>query len=151
MSNYTPHKTTAVIAYPCLTFCVQVNFFPCPVCKQTNCLTCKAIHMGKNCKEYQDELKAEAAHNENAQKDKQAIEVCLKCVAAFDGLMLKTRNSSVLAMELRLFCIKPSICLYTYCWECKGLLTHWDPDRWPSFCRWYFQIHFLQWKTVNYK
>ena len=43
--------------------------------------------MGKNCKEYQDELKAEAAHNENAQKDKQAIEVCLKCVTAFDGLM----------------------------------------------------------------
>ena len=30
----------------------------------------------------------------------------------FDGLMQKRRNSSALAMELRLFCIKPSIFVF---------------------------------------
>ena len=31
-----------------------------------------------------------------------------------DGLMQKRRNSSALAMELHLFCIKPSVCNVIY-------------------------------------
>lgn len=33
-----------------------VNDFKCYLCNHVNCLICKAIHEGKKCKEYQDEL-----------------------------------------------------------------------------------------------
>ena len=52
--------------------------FLCPVCGQTNCLTCKVIHPGKNCQQYQDDLRAEAMNSENAHRSVQAIEVRLK-------------------------------------------------------------------------
>ncbi|XP_063976234.1 uncharacterized protein LOC135162067 isoform X2 [Diachasmimorpha longicaudata] len=34
----------------------DVNNFLCPVCDKTNCLTCRVIHAGKNCVEYQNQL-----------------------------------------------------------------------------------------------
>ncbi|KAG4075301.1 hypothetical protein HA402_003092 [Bradysia odoriphaga] len=34
-----------------------VDTFICPRCSSNNCLACKAIHPGKNCKQYQDELR----------------------------------------------------------------------------------------------
>ncbi len=73
-----------------------VNDFPCYVCKHVNCLICKAIHEGKKCKEYQDELALRgiylneiqiglfylplfilALHDVNARKDKEALDVFL--------------------------------------------------------------------------
>ena len=29
-------------------------------------------------------------------------------------------------------------------------LTHWGPDKWPPFRRQYFQMHFLEWRHVNF-
>ena len=46
-----------------------------PVCEKVNCLRCNIIHMGKTCKEYQDDLKINAINDKNAQKDKEALEV----------------------------------------------------------------------------
>lgn len=43
-----------------------------PVCEKENCVKCKAIHMNKTCKEYNDEM---MVHNENKKKDEQALEV----------------------------------------------------------------------------
>lgn len=55
----------------------NVNFFDCPLCRKKNCLTCKAIHEGMTCKQYQDDLNLRAQHDINARKDKEAIEVII--------------------------------------------------------------------------
>lgn len=54
----------------------DVNIFFCPVCCHTNCLTCAAIHEGKNCKEYQDDLKNLRYNNiEEVAKTKEYLKV----------------------------------------------------------------------------
>ena len=30
------------------------------------------------------------------------------------------------------------------------ILTHWGQDKWPPFSRRHFQMHFLQWKCINF-
>ena len=52
-----------------------VNEFQCPVCAKRNCLLCKAIHEGMDCKEYQDDLKRRAADDEAAQATQNMLEV----------------------------------------------------------------------------
>lgn len=56
----------------------NLNFFDCPVCEQVSCLRCGGvIHMGKTCKEYQDDLKISAINDKNAKKNQEALEVRL--------------------------------------------------------------------------
>lgn len=65
----------------CQGWCVyedNVNTFYCPVCKQPNCLTCKAIHADMNCREYQDDLKRRAQNDEAAKQTQQFLEVSYK-------------------------------------------------------------------------
>ncbi|XP_039220603.1 sharpin isoform X3 [Crotalus tigris] len=55
----------------CLGWCVyedDVNEFRCPICWALNCLVCKAIHEGMNCKQYQDKLRSQA-HNDAAARE----------------------------------------------------------------------------------
>ena len=62
----------------CPGWCVyedDVNDFPCPICGKVNCLLCKAIHEGMNCKEYQDDLTRKAANDEAARATKEFLEV----------------------------------------------------------------------------
>ncbi|XP_025070028.1 ranBP-type and C3HC4-type zinc finger-containing protein 1-like [Alligator sinensis] len=47
----------------CPGWCVYedaVNEFRCPLCAKLNCLLCKAIHEGQNCRQYQDNLRLQA-------------------------------------------------------------------------------------------
>ena len=63
----------------CPGWCVyedDVNDFPCPICNKTNCLLCKAIHEGMNCKEYQDDINRKAANDAAARATKEFLEVC---------------------------------------------------------------------------
>ena len=32
----------------------------------------------------------------------------------------------------------------------RYILTHWGRDKWPPFSRQHFQMHFLEWKCVNF-
>ena len=62
----------------CQGWCVyddDVNFYDCNFCKKQNCLTCKAIHEGMNCQEYQDDLERKAANDEAAKATKEMLEV----------------------------------------------------------------------------
>ena len=34
--------------------------------------------------------------------------------------------------------------------ECNVWLTHWSRDKWPPFRRRHFQMHFLEWKCLNF-
>jgi RanBP-type and C3HC4-type zinc finger-containing protein 1 len=53
----------------------NVNVFRCPVCRQSNCLTCQAIHEGANCKEFQDRVNQRAETDDDARRTKEMIEV----------------------------------------------------------------------------
>ena len=98
-------ESAAANSYHCKTtdcegFCFyedEVNHFHCPLCKkvsqnsspppplfilfvycvrlQVNCLTCKAIHEGVNCQEYQDDLKRRAANDEAAKATQEMLQV----------------------------------------------------------------------------
>ena len=62
----------------CHGWCVyedEVNQFPCPLCNKVNCLLCKAIHEGMNCKEYQDDINRKAANDVAARATKEFLEV----------------------------------------------------------------------------
>lgn len=54
----------------CKGWCIyedDVNIFKCPICRLENCLTCRVIHDGLNCKQYQMMMKANIdANPENA-------------------------------------------------------------------------------------
>jgi len=51
----------------------DVPAFTCPSCRKVNCISCKAIHEGKSCKDYQEEinpkLKTDRLNNENLQSE----------------------------------------------------------------------------------
>jgi RanBP-type and C3HC4-type zinc finger-containing protein 1 len=53
----------------------DVNFFTCDVCGHMNCLTCKAIHEGMNCREYQTELQLKAQNDDAALKTQEMLKV----------------------------------------------------------------------------
>ena len=55
----------------------QVNEYKCKFCGMLNCILCKAQHEGKNCQEYQEDLKVKAANDEAAQQTQAMLEVSL--------------------------------------------------------------------------
>ena len=57
-----------------VTALVRARVYVC-VCVQVNCLTCKAIHEGMNCQEYQDDLKRRAANDEAAKATQAMLDV----------------------------------------------------------------------------
>ncbi|RXN17328.1 ranBP-type and C3HC4-type zinc finger-containing 1-like protein [Labeo rohita] len=62
----------------CPGWCVYedtVNTFHCPVCKKHNCLLCKAIHEGMNCKQYQDDIAARAINDSAARRTRDLLKV----------------------------------------------------------------------------
>ncbi|CAL8355011.1 unnamed protein product [Gadus morhua 'NCC'] len=65
----------------CQGWCVyadEVNEFPCDLCKETNCILCKAIHKDMNCKQYQDDLLLRAENDLAAKQTKEMLEEMLK-------------------------------------------------------------------------
>ncbi|MBN3306254.1 ranBP-type and C3HC4-type zinc finger-containing protein 1 [Amia ocellicauda] len=70
----------------CAGWCIfedEVNEFLCPLCQKTNCLLCKAIHEGMNCKEYQDDLRIRA---ENDVAAKQTTDMLKEMVAKGEAM-----------------------------------------------------------------
>ncbi|XP_042567640.1 ranBP-type and C3HC4-type zinc finger-containing protein 1-like [Cyprinus carpio] len=65
----------------CAGWCIfedDVNEFTCDICNETNCLLCKAIHKGMNCKEYQDDLRIRAQNDDAALQTTQMTNQLLK-------------------------------------------------------------------------
>ena len=64
----------------CRGWCIyedEANFFTCPICHKTNCLTCKAIHEGMNCRQYQDDLQMRAGNDVAAKQTHDTIQVMI--------------------------------------------------------------------------
>ncbi|TWW61894.1 Zinc finger-containing protein 1 [Takifugu flavidus] len=60
----------------CRGWCIyedEVNQFPCGLCGETNCILCRAIHDGMNCKDYQDDLRIRAENDAAALQTKQLL------------------------------------------------------------------------------
>uniref|UniRef100_A0AAQ4NPD7 RanBP-type and C3HC4-type zinc finger-containing protein 1 n=1 Tax=Gasterosteus aculeatus aculeatus TaxID=481459 RepID=A0AAQ4NPD7_GASAC len=65
----------------CRGWCIyedEVNEFHCELCQQVNCILCRAIHTGMNCKDYQDDLRIRAENDQAAQQTKQMLESLLQ-------------------------------------------------------------------------
>ena len=108
----------------CAGWCVyedDINFFNCPVCKVQNCLTCKAIHQDKNCKEYQEEIKAKAQNDDDAKQTQKMLEDMIK-----QGEAMKCPQCHVI-IQKKLGCdwIRCTVCKTEICWATKGL--RWGP------------------------
>ncbi|XP_068170629.1 ranBP-type and C3HC4-type zinc finger-containing protein 1 [Antennarius striatus] len=65
----------------CRGWCIyedEVNEFHCQICDEINCILCRAIHSGMNCKDYQDDLRIRAENDQAAKQTKQMLENLLK-------------------------------------------------------------------------
>lgn len=86
----------------CIGWCIyedDVNLFECEVCGRENCLTCKAIHEGISCKQFQDDLKIKAKNDIAAKQTQDKLEVggeifvrTTNAVEAFDKVMIYHHN-----------------------------------------------------------
>ncbi|XP_014785078.1 ranBP-type and C3HC4-type zinc finger-containing protein 1 isoform X2 [Octopus bimaculoides] len=108
----------------CRGWCIyedDVNFFPCPVCQHTNCLTCKSIHEGKNCKEFQDDLNRASRQNANAERTKIYLTNLLK-----SGDAMKCPQCEVIVTK-KDGCdwLRCSVCKLEICWATRG--PRWGP------------------------
>lgn len=109
----------------CPGWCVledNVNTFMCPVCGHSNCLTCRAIHEGKNCLQYQDELDFNAPDGQEAKQTKEYLDNMVK-----EGQAMHCPQCRVIVMK-KWGCdwLKCSVCQTEICWVTKG--PRWGPQ-----------------------
>lgn len=109
----------------CKGWCIyedEVNSFLCPVCEKQNCLTCKAIHPDKTCKQYQDELKIRAENDEAAKKTQQMLEELITRGDAMNCPKCKI----ILQKKSGCDWMKCTMCRTEICWATKG--PRWGPN-----------------------
>ncbi|XP_035220075.1 uncharacterized protein LOC118193137 isoform X2 [Stegodyphus dumicola] len=99
----------------------NVNTFLCPVCKHTNCLTCAAIHEGKNCRQFQDDVAFRCDSSEEAKKTKEYLQNMVQ-----NGEAMECPQCQVILMK-KWGCdwLKCSMCHTEVCWVTKG--PRWGP------------------------
>lgn len=100
----------------------NVNTFMCPVCGHQNCLTCRAIHEGKNCLQYQDELDFNAPNGQEAKQTKEYLDKMVQ-----EGQAMHCPQCRVIVMK-KWGCdwLKCSVCQTEICWVTKG--PRWGPQ-----------------------
>lgn len=108
----------------CRGWCIYedlVNFFRCPVCRHENCLTCRAIHEGQNCKQYQEDLSIRAANDVAARQTQTVLQKMLD-----EGEAMHCPSCEVVVQK-KDGCdwIRCSICKTEICWVTKG--PRWGP------------------------
>ncbi|XP_037911471.1 uncharacterized protein LOC119651784 [Hermetia illucens] len=108
----------------CRGWCIyedNVNQFKCPVCTITNCLTCRVIHDGLTCKQYQDRLNSDCDSNADAKQTKEMLEQMLK-----NGEAMNCPTCQVVMMK-KWGCdwLKCSMCKTEICWVTRG--PRWGP------------------------
>ncbi|CAK9812804.1 RanBP-type and C3HC4-type zinc finger-containing protein 1 [Anthophora plagiata] len=99
----------------------DVNNFLCPVCGANNCLTCQAIHAGKNCKQYQQELRFS---KETDQESRRTAEMLEEMVDRGEALACPT-CAVVLMKKWGCDWLRCSMCKTEICWVTRG--PRWGP------------------------
>ncbi|OPJ86495.1 hypothetical protein AV530_016422 [Patagioenas fasciata monilis] len=108
----------------CRGWCIyedSVNEFRCPICRALNCLLCKAIHEGQNCRQYQDELRLRA-HNDAAAR--QTNDMLQTLVQLGEAMHCPTCR---IVVQKKDGCdwIRCTVCQTEICWVTKG--PRWGP------------------------
>ncbi|OAD61150.1 RanBP-type and C3HC4-type zinc finger-containing protein 1 [Eufriesea mexicana] len=99
----------------------DVNNFLCPVCGANNCLTCQAIHAGKNCKQYQQELRLS---KETDHESRRTAEMLEEMVDRGEALACPT-CAVVLMKKWGCDWLRCSMCKTEICWVTRG--PRWGP------------------------
>lgn len=108
----------------CIGFCIfedELNFFDCPVCEKVNCLRCNVTHMGKTCKEYQEDLKLADINDKNAQKNKEALDELIQKKKA----MYCPGCKIILCKQEGCDWLLCAMCKMEICWATRG--PRWGP------------------------
>ncbi|XP_038659624.1 LOW QUALITY PROTEIN: ranBP-type and C3HC4-type zinc finger-containing protein 1-like [Scyliorhinus canicula] len=108
----------------CKGWCIyedDVNEFDCPICNKKNCLVCKAIHEGMDCKQYQDDLKIQAENNKAAKQTADMLTALLDC-----GEAMKCPQCKIVVQK-KSGCdwLRCTMCKTEICWVTKG--ARWGP------------------------
>ncbi|XP_056317875.1 ranBP-type and C3HC4-type zinc finger-containing protein 1 [Danio aesculapii] len=108
----------------CPGWCVYedtVNTFHCPVCKKQNCLLCKAIHEGMNCKQYQDDLAARAINDSAARRTRDLLKTLVNSGEAMHcpqcGIIVQKKEGCDW--------LRCTVCHTEICWVTRG--PRWGP------------------------
>ncbi|XP_026148075.1 ranBP-type and C3HC4-type zinc finger-containing protein 1 [Mastacembelus armatus] len=108
----------------CHGWCVYedtVNIFHCPVCAKHNCLICKSIHEGMNCRQYQDDLAARAINDSAARRTTKLLKTLLHSGKAMHcpqcGIIVQKRNGCDW--------LRCTVCHTEICWVTRG--PRWGP------------------------
>uniref|UniRef100_A0A8C2CMZ6 Heme-oxidized IRP2 ubiquitin ligase 1 homolog n=1 Tax=Cyprinus carpio TaxID=7962 RepID=A0A8C2CMZ6_CYPCA len=108
----------------CPGWCVYedtVNTFHCPVCKKHNCLLCKAIHEGMNCKQYQDDLAARAINDSAARRTRDLLKTLVNSGEAMHcpqcGIIVQKKEGCDW--------LRCTVCHTEICWVTRG--PRWGP------------------------
>ncbi|XP_049535130.1 uncharacterized protein LOC125950837 [Anopheles darlingi] len=108
----------------CRGWCIyedNVNQFKCPVCTIVNCLTCRVIHDGLDCKQYQDRMNSDCDTNIEARRTKAMLQEMIE-----KGDALNCPTCQVIVMK-KWGCdwLKCSMCKTEICWVTRG--ARWGP------------------------
>uniref|UniRef100_UPI00398E81D3 ranBP-type and C3HC4-type zinc finger-containing protein 1 n=1 Tax=Pristiophorus japonicus TaxID=55135 RepID=UPI00398E81D3 len=108
----------------CRGWCIYedaVNEFRCPICSKLNCLLCKAIHDGMNCKQYQDDLRSRALHDSAARRTTEMLKTMVQT-----GEAMHCPKCKIIAQK-KDGCdwIRCPVCHTEICWVTKGY--RWGP------------------------
>ncbi|CAL8399642.1 ranBP-type and C3HC4-type zinc finger-containing protein 1 isoform X2 [Gadus morhua] len=108
----------------CPGWCVYedtVNVFHCPVCRQHNCLLCKAIHEGMNCKQYQDDLTSRAINDSAARRTRDLLKTLVQSGEAMHcpqcGIIVQKKEGCDW--------LRCTVCHTEICWVTRG--PRWGP------------------------
>ncbi|XP_049604617.1 ranBP-type and C3HC4-type zinc finger-containing protein 1 isoform X2 [Syngnathus scovelli] len=108
----------------CPGWCVYedtVNVYQCPVCMKQNCLICKAIHEGMNCKQYQDDLAARAINDSAARRTTHLLQTLVQSGEAMHcpqcGIIVQKRDGCDW--------LRCTVCHTEICWVTRG--RRWGP------------------------
>ncbi|XP_029313853.1 ranBP-type and C3HC4-type zinc finger-containing protein 1 [Cottoperca gobio] len=108
----------------CPGWCVYedtVNVFHCPVCTKLNCLICKSIHEGMNCKQYQDDLAARAVNDSAARRTTHLLKTLVQSGEAMHcpqcGIIVQKRDGCDW--------LRCTVCHTEICWVTRG--PRWGP------------------------
>ncbi|XP_068615178.1 ranBP-type and C3HC4-type zinc finger-containing protein 1-like [Brachionichthys hirsutus] len=108
----------------CMGWCVYedtVNVFHCPVCRKPNCLICKSIHEGMNCKQYQDDLASRAINDSAARRTTHLLKTLVQSGEAMHcpqcGIIVQKRDGCDW--------LRCTVCHTEICWVTRG--PRWGP------------------------
>ncbi|XP_025943920.1 sharpin [Apteryx mantelli] len=108
----------------CRGWCIyedSVNEFRCPICQALNCLLCKAIHEGKNCRQYQDDLQVQAQNDSAARQTNDMLQTLVQIGEAMHC------PTCLIIVQKKDGCdwIRCTVCQTEICWVTKG--PRWGP------------------------